>query len=144
MTAEQSKAAVRRLIDEVFNQGNVAAADDLLAPGFIEHEELPPGVPGGAEGVKQLALMLRSAFPDFRATIEDVIAEDDKVVVRMTWTGTQTGEFMGIPPSGKPVSFGVIDVLRMVDGKCTEHWGLMDSMTLMQQIGAVPGPGGDD
>lgn len=144
MTAEQNKAVVRRLIDEVFNQGNVDAVDDLLAPNFIEHEELPPGVPAGSEGVKQLARMLRSGFPDFRAAIEDVIAEDDRIVVRMTWTGTQTGEFMGIPPSGKPVSFGVIDVLRMADGKCTEHWGVMDSMSLMQQLGAVPGPGGDD
>jgi steroid delta-isomerase-like uncharacterized protein len=139
MTTEQNKALAQRLIEEVFNQGSIGAVDALLAPGFVEREELPPGVPRDREGVKMLATMLRGAFPDFRAIIEDVIAEGDQVVIRQTWTGTHGGDFMGLPPTGRRVSFPVIDILRMADGQCVEHWGIMDSMGLMQQLGAGPG-----
>ena len=140
MSTEQNKELFRRFVEQVFNQGNVALIDELLAPDFVEHEELPPGIPRDREGVKILTIGLRSAFPDFKATIEDMIAEGDKVVVRMNWSGTQNGEFMGIPPTGKSVSFEVIDILRMAGGKYAEHWGLMDTSTMMQQIGAVPEP----
>lgn len=140
MSTEQNKALSRRLVDELFNRGNTKLADEFLAPDFAEHEELPPGIAPGREGVKQLATMLRSAFPDFKATIDDVIAEGDKVVIRQTWSGTQRGEFMGIPPTGKHVSFGVIDIIRIAGGKAVEHWGQMDSMRMMQQLGAIPGP----
>jgi steroid delta-isomerase-like uncharacterized protein len=128
-------------VDEIFNRGNMGLADELLAPHFVEREELPPGIPRDREGVKQLAMMLRSAFPDFKATIDDIIAEGDKVVIRQTWSGTQRGEFMGIPPTGKRVSFGVIDVIRIAGGKVVELWGQMDSMRMMQQLGAIPAPG---
>ncbi len=84
--------------------------------------------------------MLRSAFPDFKATIDDILAEDDKVVLRMTWNGTQKGEFLGVPATGKRVSFGVIDIIRIANGKLVEHWGQMDSMSMMQQLGAIPAP----
>ena len=141
MSPEQNKALVRQFVDEIFNRGNVGIADELMSSDFVEHEELPPGVPSGRDGVKQMTVMLRSAFPDFRATIEDMVAEGDKVVLRMTWTGTHKGEFMGVPPTGKSVSFGVIDVLRVAEGKFVEHWGQMDSMSLMQQLGAIPEPG---
>jgi steroid delta-isomerase-like uncharacterized protein len=141
MSAEQNKALFRQFVEEAFNRGNLSLADELLAPDFVEHEELPPGIPAGREGVKVLASMLRSAFPDFKATIDDMIAEGDKVVMRQTWTGTHKGEFMGIPATGKRVSFGVIDIVRIDGGKCVEHWGQMDSMGLMQQLGAVPAPG---
>jgi len=82
--------------------------------------------------------MLFEAFPDFEASIENVIAEDDKVVVHMLWRGTQAGEFMGIPPSNKPMTISVIDIFRVADGKAVEHWGVTDMMGLMQQIGAGP------
>ena len=141
MTTEQNKALVRRLVEELFNRGNLGLVDELFAPNFVEHEELPPGMPRDREGVKLLTTMLRSAFPDFKATIDDIVAEGDKVVVRQTWSGTQKGEFMGVPPTGKSVSFGVIDILRIADGKCVEHWGLMDSMAMMTQLGAIPMPG---
>jgi steroid delta-isomerase-like uncharacterized protein len=140
MAADQNKALVRRFIDELFNHGNTSAADEILAPDFVEREQLPPGIPKGREGVKVLATILRSAFPDLKATIEDTIAEGDKVVIRMTWSGTHKGEFMGVPATGKRVSIGVIDILRMDGGKCVEHWGQMDSMGMMQQIGAIPAP----
>ena len=141
MSTEQNKALVRQMVEEVFNRGNISLADKFLAPDFVEHEQLPPGVPSGREGVKQLTAMFRSVFPDFKATIDDMIAEGDKVVIRQTWTGTQKGEFMGIPPTGKRVSFGVIDIIRITDGKFVEHWGQMDSMGMMQQLGAIPAPG---
>ena len=141
MSTEQNKALVRRLVEELFNRGNLGLVDELFAPNFVEHEELPPGMPRDREGVKLLTTMLRSAFPDFKATIDDIVAEGDKVVVRQTWSGTQKGEFMGVPPTGKSVSFGVIDILRIADGKCVEHWGLMDSMAMMTQLGAIPMPG---
>jgi len=141
MSTEQNKALLSRLIKEVFNRGNIRLVDELLAPGFVDHEELPPGIPPGREGVKQLTNMFRSAFPDFKATIDDMIAEGDKVVARQTWSGTHKGEFMGIPPTGKSVSFGVIDIIRIAGGKFVEHWGQMDSMGMMQQLGAIPTPG---
>ena len=140
MSAEQNKALVRQMVEEIFNRGNISLADEFMASDFVEHEELPPGIPRGREGVKQLTMIMRSAFPDFKATIQDMIAEDDKVVIRMTWTGTQKGEFMGIPPTGKSVSFGVIDIIRAAGGKFVEHWGQMDSMGMMQQLGAIPAP----
>ena len=140
MATDQNKALARRFIEELFNQGNTSAADEILALDFVEREQLPPGIPNNREGVKVLATMLRSAFPDLKATIEDTIAEGDKVVIRMTWSGTHKGEFMGIPATGKRVSIGVIDVIRIDGGKFVEHWGQMDSMGMMQQIGAIPAP----
>jgi steroid delta-isomerase-like uncharacterized protein len=141
MSVEQNKALVREMVEEIFNRGNMSRADEFLSPDFVEHEELPPGIPQGREGVKQLTAMMRNAFPDFKATIEDLIAEGDKVVIRMSWSGTQKGQFMGVPPTGKSVSFGVIDIIRIAGGKFVEHWGQMDSMGMMQQLGAIPTPG---
>jgi steroid delta-isomerase-like uncharacterized protein len=141
MSAEQNKALVRQMVEEMFNRGNISVADKFLAPDFVEREELPPGIPRDREGVKQLTAMFRSAFPDFKATIDDIIAEGDKVVIRQTWSGTHKGEFMGIPPTGKRVSIGVIDIIRMAGGKGVEHWGQMDNMRMMQQLGVVPEPG---
>ncbi len=140
MAAEQDKALIVRFVEELFNRGNIGIVDEIFAPDFIEREQLPPGIPSGREGVKVLATMLRSAFPDFKATIDDILAEGDKVVIRMTWSGTQKGEFMGVPATGKRVSVGVIDIIRITNGKLVEHWGLMDSTSLMQQLGAIPAP----
>jgi steroid delta-isomerase-like uncharacterized protein len=141
MSTEQNKALVRQMVEEIFNRGNMSWADEFLAPDFVEREELPPGIPRDREGVKQLTIMLRSAFPDFKATIDDIVAEGDKVVIRQTWSGTQKGEFMGVPPTGKSISIGVIDIIRLAEGKFVEHWGQMDSMGMMQQLGAIPAPG---
>ena len=140
MSTEQDKALVRQFIDEIFNRGNMRMVDQYFAADFVEHEELPAGIPRDRDGVVQLTTMLRTAFPDFTATIDDIIAEGDKVVIRMTWRGTQEGEFLGIPPTGKSISIGVIDIIRMADGKAVEHWGQMDSMGMMQQLGAIPAP----
>ena len=138
MSVEQNKALFRRFVEEVFNKGNVSTIDEFLAPNFVEREVLPPGTPSGREGVKQLTMMFRTAFPDFNVSIDDMIAEGDKIVARTTWSGTQKGEFMGIPSSGKRVSFDVIDIIRISEGKGVEHWGVMDSSALMQQLGVIP------
>jgi steroid delta-isomerase-like uncharacterized protein len=140
MSIEQNKAVFRQIVEEIFNQGNISLFDELVAPDFIEHEELPPGIPVGREGAKVLFTQLRSAFPDFKAEIEDLIAEGDRVVVRMQWTGTHEGEFMGIPPTGRSISIEVIDIVRFESGKFVEHWGIMDNMGMMQQLGVVPEP----
>ena len=141
MSADQNKALVRQMVEETFNRGNMSWVDEFMAPDFVEREELPPGIQRDRDGVKQLTIALRSAFPDFKATIDDIVAEGDKVVIRMTWRGTHKGEFMGVPPTGKSISIGVIDIIRLAEGKFVEHWGIMDSMALMQQLGAMPAPG---
>jgi steroid delta-isomerase-like uncharacterized protein len=140
MSVEQNKQIARRLVEEIFNRGNFDVVNEIMAPNFVEHEELPPGIPSNREGSIQLFNMLRSAFPDFKATINDLIAEGDKVVLYMTWTGTQKGEFIGIPPSGKSMTVSVIDILRFEGGQMTEHWGLADNLGMMQQLGAIPSP----
>ena len=139
MATQDSVNVLRRVIDEMVNNGNLAAFDELFAPDFIEHE-LPPGVPQGREGTKQLFSLLHSAFPDIRAEIKQVVAQDDKVVCYQTWRGTQTGSFIGIPPTGKQVAFEVFDMVRVADGKVAEHWGLLDQLSLMQQLGVIPTP----
>jgi steroid delta-isomerase-like uncharacterized protein len=141
MSTEQNKVLVRQMVEDVFNKGNISKVDEYMGSNFIEHEQLPPGVPGGREGVKVLTQTFRGAFPDFKVVIDDIIAEGDKVVVRQTWSGTQKGEFMGVAPTGKSVSFGVIDFIRIEGGKFVEHWGQLDTMAMMQQLGAIPAPG---
>jgi predicted ester cyclase len=95
----------------------------------------------GPEGLKQLFTMLRTAFPDWSETIEDLMAEEDRVVFRVTGQGTHQGEFMGIPATGKPVTRPGIDIVRNVDGKLVEHWANIDQLGMMQQLGVIPPPG---
>jgi steroid delta-isomerase-like uncharacterized protein len=139
MSTEQNKALVNRLVEEVLNQHDLSVLDEIVSLDFVEHEALPPGVPSGREGSIALFSMLLNAFPDFYATVEHLIAEGDQVVLHMTWTGTQEGEFMGIPPTGNRISIGVIDIIRVADGMLVEHWGVMDQATMMQQLGMMPG-----
>ena len=124
-------------MEEVFSQGNLAVADEIIAPDFIDHDPSPGQEPGLA-GLKGLVGMLRTAFPDMRATVEDLIAEGDKVVGRITTRGTHKGEFAGIAPTGKQVTVKEIHIIRIADGKAVEHWGIEDSLGMMQQLGAIP------
>lgn len=140
MTTQDNISTLRRFIDEMINQGNLTVIDEVLTPDFVEHEQLPPGITPGREGVKHLFTMLRAGFPDLRADIEQVVAQDDLVVLRMTWRGTHTGPVMGIPPTGKTVAWQVIDTMRVADGKVVEHWGMMDQFGLLSQLGAIPTP----
>lgn len=141
MGPNDPETVYRRVVDEVINGGNYAALDDLATPDFVEHEEFPPGIPQNREGVKQFFSLLRTAFPDQRVTIENLVIQGDMVAARLMATGTHRGDFVGIPPTGKQVSMQVFDLVRIVDGKMTEHWGLSDQFGLLQQLGAIPAPG---
>ena len=137
MPPEQNKAIYRRIMEEVFGRGNIALADQLIAANYVEHETLP-GLEPGLEGFKQMVTSFRAAFPDMRGTVEDMVAEGEKVVGRYTMRGTHRGEFMGMAPTGKQVTVTGIDILRFDRGKVVEHWGMADQMSMMQQLGAIP------
>jgi steroid delta-isomerase-like uncharacterized protein len=137
--SEDNKALMRRFYDEVVAQGNVDLIDDMLAEDFVEHEEFP-GITPDRAGVKQFFTMLRAAYPDIRMTAEDLIAEGDKVVARISITGTHQGEFMRVPATGKQITVPAVDIVQFRDGKATAHWGVTDGLTWMQQLGAIPEP----
>jgi len=138
MSAESNKQLFQRFLDEVVSRKNLEAIDEFVARDFIEHEELPPGVPPGLEGIKFFFAEWAKGFPDGRASLDMSIAEGDLVVGYETWRGTHTGEYLGMPPSGKTVAYKVIDIVRVANGKVVEHWGVGDNLALMQQIGAIP------
>ncbi len=140
MPAEENKALVRRLYEEVLNKGNLGVIDELCSADVVDHSA-PPGIPSGIEGVKQMMAMYRAVFPDMHVTIEDLIAEGDKVVSRYTLRGTQKGNFMGIAPTGKQVTLTGIAIDHRVDGKVVEHWENFDQLGMMQQLGVSPPPG---
>ena len=128
---------MNRLYTEVVNQGHLDLIDVICAENFVEHEE-SPGLPSNREGVKEMFKMLRAAFPDLKFNVDFMLAKEDKVVTYLTMTGTQKGTFMDMPASGKKILVKTIDIVRFADGKAIEHWGVTDSMTMMQQLGAVP------
>ncbi len=129
--------SIRRLYD-LINTGDIDGFGRQLADDFVEREEVP-GIPPTKAGVVQYFRMLRAAFPDFRMDVKDVIASGDKAVARLQMSGTQKGEFMGIPATGKPVSVKLIDITRFGDdGLAREHWGVADLLALMQQLGVIP------
>ena len=136
-TLEQNKALVRTLMDDDISKGNLAVADAIIAPDFFDHTN-PPGMQEGVAGHKAIVTLFRGAFPDLNWTIDDLIAEGDRVVARTTMTGTHLGELFGIPPTGKQVSMYGVHVLRIAGGKIAEHWGSNDDLGLMRQLGAVP------
>jgi predicted ester cyclase len=135
MTAEQNKELFRRLFDEVFSGGDLAAIDELVAPDTVENQA---GMQSGREGVKRLVQMLRGAFPDLRYTIEDLAAEGDKVWGRVTARGTHNGSFMGHPPTGRSMTITVIDICCFANGQMVEHWGVADTFGVLTQLGLIP------
>lgn len=133
-------AASMRRFFEIVNSGDVDPLIDLLADDFVEHEEMP-GMPTGREGTKQLFKMMAAAFPNMNWDPQDILVDGDKAVARVRFSGTNDGEFMGMPATGKSVSVQVIDIVRFnEDGLACEHWGVFDLMGMMTQLGAVPGP----
>lgn len=133
---KDAKSLVRHFYDAV-GAGNLSVIDELVADEFVDREEFP-GLEPNKEGVKQFFVMLRSAFPDLRMEIREMLADDDLVSVRVIATGTQGGDFMGMSSSGRRIEVQVFDIFRIRDGQLTEHWGLMDAMTMMQQLGGMP------
>jgi steroid delta-isomerase-like uncharacterized protein len=129
--------SIQRLYD-LINAGDIDGFGRQLADDFVEHEELP-GIPPTKEGVVQYFRMMLAAFPDMRMAVEDVIASGDKAVARVTVSGTNTGEFMGMPATGKSAAVKLIDITRFGDdGLAREHWGVVDQLALMQQLGVIP------
>lgn len=136
--SSQNRDVVRRITDELFNQGNLGVVDEVFHPDYVEHYPLPPGFPTGREGVKSFVALVRQAFPDFHCAVDDEIVEGYRIVDRITYRGTQTGEFMGIPATGKSATWQAIHIGRFADGKLIEHWAIDDQLGLLRQLGVIP------
>ncbi len=139
MSAEQNKATYRRFVDEVMHHGRLEVVDELIAPDAVDHAAMP-GMPPGREGVKMRMAMLRTAFPDLHLTLDDQVAEGETLANRFTIRGTNSGTFMGMPATGKPVVVTGIDLIRWRDGQIAEHWVQLDMLGLLQQLGVIPTP----
>lgn len=132
--AEAHKALVQQFVDEFWNRGKLDAADELMTRETIIHEP----VAGTPEDLKAVATMMRTAFPDWHSTIEEMLVEGDRVAERWTGRGTHRGEFQGIPPTGKRVAVPGVVFYRIAGGKITEFRGQFDRLSLMQQLGVIP------
>jgi steroid delta-isomerase-like uncharacterized protein len=139
MSTEENKTQARRFTEEVVNSGHMGKVDEFMAETFVDHQA-PPGVPPTRDGVKGFFQAFRTAFPDLHYTVHDVIAEGDRVVQRVTGTGTMKGEFQGMPPSGKSATWDEIHITRFENGKAVEHWGVSDQMSMLAQLGFVEAP----
>ena len=136
MTIEENKAIIRRY-QEIYNSNNVDDLNEVVAEDFLT-PRMMPGMPPGLEGAKAIHKATLLGMPDWHTEIEELIAEGDKVVARITMTGTHTGDFFGIPATGKKISFSGIYIVRIEKGKIVEHWGEEDSIGLLRQLGAMP------
>jgi predicted ester cyclase len=137
-SAERSKEVFRRLIEEGFNKGNLEALDDCFPLRYVEHQF---AMPSTREEFKRTIRSLRETLSPFSLTIEDMVADGDKVWARMTGRGTDSKGYRGRPPTGKSFAITVIDVCRFEDGKITEHWGVPDRFHQLAQLGLLPRPG---
>ena len=134
---EANKKLVRSLIEEVMNKRQPDAVDRFLVADFVEHN---PNLPQGREGRKKFVSAVLAGFSDYRGEIVEILAEGDKVVVRVQWSGTQDGPFLGLPPSGNKVRFATADFFRIANGKVAEHWDVVDSLPRAVALGLVPPP----
>jgi steroid delta-isomerase-like uncharacterized protein len=140
VSAEDNNEAVIRRWIEAYNERDLEAEADALAPGFVAHVPAAPGPLEGLEAWRQFSGPFAEAFPDLRLTVEDVVSEGEKVAARVAFRGTHRGEFQGIAPTGKELAFSSMEFNRVVGGKVEEHWVELDLLGLMQQLGAVPSP----
>ncbi len=138
--ATDMKTQLGRIPLEVINQGNFGLIDEIFAPEYIDHTA-QPGVPPTREGFKQFAMAYKAAFPDLRYTVEDAIDAGDKVVHRVSVSGTMKGDFLGIPATGTRATWTEIHIGRVANGRVVEHWGLVDQMGMLVQLGVIPAPG---
>jgi steroid delta-isomerase-like uncharacterized protein len=140
MSAEDNRALVRRFYEDAWNKHNPAVVDEIYRADFVDRSPDIPGIPHTREGLKLFMGVYLRAFPDANITIEDQLADGDRVVTRWTGRGTQTGEFMDMPPSGKRVTVEGVQIDRLSGGKIVESWTLFDQLGMLQQLGAVPAP----
>ena len=137
MQTVDNKALVQQFFEEIINQRNLAALGQFVSPNAVNHT-VPDGLP--QEPSQFLGLHL-GAFPDVKATVEDLLTDGDKVVARVSYRGTHQGAFMGIPPTGKQITVAGINIFRVANGKLVEHWGLTDRISALRQLGVAPPPG---
>ncbi len=138
MSTEENKIIVRKFFEEGPSKGNLNIVNELLSPDFALHVPLP--APPGIEGINEVITTCRAAFEHLNVTIEDMIAEGNKVAVRFTAHGVHKGDFMGLQATGKPITMTGIEVFRIKDGKIAELWGEANLLGLMQQLGIIPVP----
>jgi steroid delta-isomerase-like uncharacterized protein len=138
VSAEDNKARFRRLFDEMFNKGNLAAAEEAFAPNLVFHSPTQPEPIRGIEGFKEFPAMLRTGFPDIDITIEDLIGEGGFLMSRWTWRGTHLGPFLGIPPTGKQATGRGMEIYRFAGDKIEEIWLEVDPLGMLQQLGIFP------
>lgn len=131
-----NKQICKRFFDELHDKGNFDIIDELVHPDVISHDPFP-GQPAGSEGVRSTMKIFRTAFPDLKLLHNDMIAEDDRVMIKFTATGTHQAEFMHIPATGNSIAYEEVVILRLKDGKITEHWAVADAMALLQQLGVT-------
>ena len=138
MPSHENKRLTRRVLEELFEQGDLDAADELIHPEFVNHEA-PPDNPQGPEGLKETVSWLRGLWGPMHADIEDELCDDDKVVARVTIRGRHVGEFLGQPPTGKEFATEQIHIWRVADGKVIEHWSVRDDLGQALQLGLIGG-----
>ncbi len=137
---EQNKRIARRIFEEVFNTGAIGVMDEIGASNVVFHTPTEPQPVVGVRGIQDFVLRFRRGFPDVVFTIEDVIGENDKVVIRWSTVQTHSGEYLGIPPTNKTARGTGMDVFRLKDGKIEEIWLMLDALGVMQQLGVIPDP----
>jgi predicted ester cyclase len=134
---DENIAAFRRVMEAGFGRGDLDAVDEVVSPEFLEHEP-GPGLDLGRDGLKQIIIMLRTAFPDLTATIADVVGSGEKMCFRVTFRGTNQGEMLGLPPTGREATWQAVDIVRFAsDGTLLEHWGTLDRLGVLEQLGHV-------
>jgi steroid delta-isomerase-like uncharacterized protein len=139
MSTNENKSVIRTFVEDVINQGRLERADDIVIEDFVELDPLP-GQAQGREGLKEVIRQMRIAFPDIRWTVDEMLAEGDKVFTRFTWSGTHAGAFLGVPASGRRITVKGMVIDRLVAGKMADSRILMDTLGMMQQLGALPVP----
>jgi steroid delta-isomerase-like uncharacterized protein len=140
VSAEENKALARRWFEDLFNAGNLEVADEIIAPDHANHDPTLPDIPTGPEGPKQAVNLYRGAFTNAHISVEEQLAEGDRVATRWTGSGTHQGELMGVAPTGKQVTITGITINRLSGGKIAESWTNYDALGMMRQISAVPEP----
>jgi steroid delta-isomerase-like uncharacterized protein len=136
VAVDENKALVSRFYDQVWNRGNLAVADETFAADYVRHDLRPGTAPPGPAGQKAVAGLFRSAFPDVSLAVDLLVAEEDMLVARWTIEGTHSGEWGGIPPTGRRVRFAGVNIFRIAEGKVVEIWNHRDDLGLMEQLGA--------
>lgn len=140
MATEEGRSVIRRLTEEFWNKGNPEVLDEVFASDFVDHNA-PPGSTPGRDGFKQFATTFRTAFSDTSSTVDDLIAEGDKVAWRWTFRGTHTDTLLGIPATGRQITLTGITIDRLAGGRIVERWSQVDFLGMMQQLGALPAAG---